>query len=112
MSRAPISPRALYPRLRAPIYFVPVSPPLLQCDARNGERTLAGFTVQTDEVIRESSWMTTEIFLGRQRDVICTVRVAWVDQLPDGLPARFDVGLQIAAILPDARQRLASALAA
>jgi hypothetical protein len=103
--------RAPYPPLRAPVYFTPVCPPLLRCDARKGESALGGFTVQTDEVLRESSWMTTEIFLGQQPDLICTVRVAWVDELPDGLPARFDVGLQIAAIHPDDQQRLAFATA-
>jgi hypothetical protein len=112
MASVPIRTRALYPPLRAPVYFTRVSPSRLRFDARDGERALGGFTVQTDELLRESSWLTTEIFLAQQPDLICTVRVAWIDELPDGLPARFDVGLQIAGIHPDDRQRLASAMAA
>jgi len=101
-----------YPWLQAPAYFTRVAPPLFPDDPDPAELILGGFRVYTDDLLKELSWVDTEIFLARQPDVICTARVAWVDELPDGAPARFDVGLQIAAINPCDRKRLVSVVKA
>jgi len=51
-----------------------------------------------------------EIFLPDGSSVLCRSEVAWVERLPAGGPARFDVGLKLTAIHPLDRERLSGVL--
>jgi hypothetical protein len=44
--------------------------------------------------------------------VVCRVEVAWILSLPDGAPARYEVGLDFTALRPNDRERLSNSLEA
>jgi len=98
----------LYPRLLAPAYFHSAGLPVFRRRGRDGD--LGGIRVQTDEEVRLGRRLRLEIFLPDDTSVVCQVCVAWVDRLPAGAPARYDVGLRLTAIDPLQRERLSAAL--
>ncbi|TMA18333.1 MAG: hypothetical protein E6J84_06055 [Deltaproteobacteria bacterium] len=51
-----------------------------------------------------------ELFLPDQSEVVCTVEVVWVEELPEGSPARYDVGVKFVTISPGDRERLSTVL--
>jgi hypothetical protein len=51
-----------------------------------------------------------EIFLPDGTSVVCRVEVAWIESLPDGAPARYEIGLDFTALRPNDRERLSSSL--
>jgi hypothetical protein len=63
--------------------------------------------VYTDEEAEPGARCRLEIFLPDGSSVVCRTEVAWVERLPAGGPARFDVGLRLTAIHPLDRARLA-----
>jgi hypothetical protein len=100
--------RPAYPRLMAPAYFHAAGLPLFPRRSQNGD--LGGVLVQTDEPLRPGRRLKLEIFLPDETSVLCQVRVAWVDRLPEGAPARYEVGLRFVAIDPLSRERLTPSL--
>jgi len=111
--REPIdSERKPYPRLLAPVYFSPSGlPRWLQRWRAPPRNSLGGVCVFTDERPPEDVPLRLEVFLADGASVTCRVRVAWVDPLPDGGPARFDVGLEFTALRPGDRDRLSTVIA-
>jgi len=104
--------RTAYPRLLAPVYFSPSGfPRWLQGRRPPGGDSLGGVCVFTDERPPEDVPLRLEVFLADGSGVTCKVRVAWVDPLPDGAPARFDIGLEFTALRPGDRERLSSVIA-
>jgi PilZ domain-containing protein len=71
---------------------------------------LGGVCVYSDEQPREGIPLKLEVFLPDGTSVNCRAEVAWVDTLPDGAPARCDIGLKLTAINPQDRERLSSVL--
>lgn len=103
--------RRPYPRLLAPVYFTPSAlPRWLQRRGRLGSDSLGGVRVFTDERPAEDVPLRLEVFLVDGTSVTCRAVVAWVEPLPDGAPARFDVGLEFTALLPGDRERLSAAI--
>jgi PilZ domain-containing protein len=100
--------RPSYPRLQAPAYFRPAGLPLFRRRPKDGD--LGGVCVHTDEKVRPGSRMKLEVFLPNDTSVVCQVRVAWIERLPEGAPARYDVGLRLTAIDPRQRDLLGTAL--
>jgi hypothetical protein len=98
--------RKPYPRLLAPIYFTRASGKR----APTGE-ALGGVRVFSDEPPGQGDSLHAEIFLLDGTSVTCRVVVAWVDELPEGAPGRYDVGLAFTAIRPGDRERLDPVLA-
>jgi hypothetical protein len=92
----------------APAYFHTAGLPLFPRRSPNGDP--GGMLVRTDEPLRPGRRLKLEIFLPDETSVVCQVRVAWVDRLPDGAPARYEVGLRFTAIDPQSRERLTSLL--
>jgi hypothetical protein len=98
-----------FPRLRAPVYFTRTSRPLFR-RVRDQVDGLGGISVYTDEEPRRGVRLTAEIFLPDGSTIVCRTEVAWVERLPDGGPARYDVGLRFKALHPLDRERLSSVL--
>ena len=105
--------RTAYPRLLAPVYFTASGlPRWLQRRRPPGGNGLGlgGVRVFTDERPAEQVPLRLEVFLVDGTSVRCRAVVAWVDPLPDGSRARFDVGLEFTALRPGDRQRLSAAI--
>jgi hypothetical protein len=100
--------RTAYPRLLAPVYFTRGALPWWWWRRRTPG---GGVSVFTDERPVEGSRLRVEIFLSDGTTVTCRAAVAWVDALPDGAPARYDVGLDFVTLRPGDRERLAPVLA-
>ena len=99
--------RTAYPRLLAPVYFTPSGlPRWLQRRRPPRGNSLGGVRVFTDERPAEDVPLRLEVFLVDGTSVRCKAVVAWVDPLPEGAPARFDVGLEFTALRPGDRERL------
>jgi len=105
--------RTAYARLLAPVYFSPSA--LLRWLQRirpaRGQSRLGGVCVFTDERPPQDVPLRLEVFLPDGTSVTCSAVVAWVDPLPDGGPAKFDVGLEFTALRPGDRERLSSVIA-
>jgi uncharacterized protein (TIGR02266 family) len=101
--------RTRYPRLRAPVYWRAVGLPFFWRKKTSSE-DLGGVRVYLDEKIKEGARLEIEVFLPDGTSVVCKVEVAWVENLPERAPARFDGGLKFTAIAPGDRQRLSSVL--
>jgi PilZ domain len=103
--------RIAYPRLLAPVYFTRARLPrgLFDKGLPPGN-SLGGVRVFTDERPGEGAPLHLEIFLADGTSVTCGVVVAWIDPLPEGAPARFEVGLEFTTLRPGDRERLAPVL--
>ena len=99
-----------YPRLRAPVYFTEVGLPLLRRTRQPSDAGLGGICIYTDDAPKPGKLLQIEIFLPDSTSVICKVEVAWLDEMPERAPARFDVGLRVVAIHPHDRERLTGVL--
>jgi len=103
--------RTAYPRLLAPVYFTPSALPRWLQRLPPGGNSLGGVRVLTDERPPEDMPLRLEVFLADGTSVTCRVVVAWIDPLPDGAPARFEVGLEFTALRPGDRDRLSAVVA-
>jgi uncharacterized protein (TIGR02266 family) len=101
--------REQYPRLRAPVYWRPVGLPLLRRKKKSAQ-DLGGVLVCLDEKLKEGARLEIEVFLPDRTSITCKVEVAWIDRLPEGALARFDVALRFTAIAPEDRERLSAVL--
>jgi len=103
--------RTTYPRLLAPVYFTRARLPRGLFGKRlPPANSLGGVRVLTDERPAEGALLHLEIFLVDGTSVTCGVLVAWIDPLPEGAPARFEVGLEFTALRPGDCERLAPVL--
>lgn len=101
-----------FPRLLAPVYFSRAGHfPRLFRNRGPPADPLGGICVFTDEEPERGVPLRLEIFLVDGTSVTCRAVVDWVEELPDGSPARFDVGLRFEAIRPGDRERLSPLLA-
>ncbi len=70
-----------------------------------------GVRIYSDEPMKVGDRLTLELFLeGEPAEVIFQAAVAWVEKLPKGAVARFDVGLKFLHLDPAAEALLAKVL--
>jgi PilZ domain len=67
--------------------------------------------VFTDDRPAEDVPLRLEVFLADGTSVTCRAVVAWIDPLPEGAAARFEVGLEFTALRPGDRERLSAVVA-
>jgi hypothetical protein len=96
--------------LQAPVYFTRAGFGWWRRKKRRIDPALGGVRVLTDVPVERGDPLRVEIFLAEGSSVACQVEVAWVEPLPDGGPARYEVGLDFTALLPGDRERLSLAL--
>ena len=111
MRRVSIRPeRVPYPRVEAPVYHRPVTWFALGALRRLADASLGGFCTYTDEAQRPGRLLEIEVFLPSGGSATVVAEVAWVDPLPDGSPARFDVGLRYVKASTEDLERIAAVL--
>ena len=100
--------RRQFPRVRAPIFCRPTGMRL----HRGGETQdigLGGARVFADEAVRPGTPLELELLLP-EGSIVCKAVVAWIEPLPAGAPARFDIGLRFTEVSDGDQARLASVL--
>ncbi len=101
--------RREFPRINAPVFCRPTGTPFFG-RRKAVDVSLGGLRVYADDAPKTGDRLELELFLPDQSEVTCTVEVVWVEALPEGAPARFDVGAKFVAIGAAERERLQSVL--
>ena len=101
--------RREFPRVNAPVFCRPVGRPLFG-RRRAADVSLGGMRLYADEAPAVGDSLELELFLPDSSEVVCTVEVMWVDSLPEGAAARFDVGVRFVGIAAGDRDRLSGIL--
>jgi PilZ domain len=97
--------RRQFPRVNVSVFCRPIGKPLFGRQ-RATDVSLGGVRLYADEPSAVGDRLALELFFPDGRELQCKVEVVWVDELPAGSPARFDVGLKFIEIEPDARAQL------
>ncbi len=105
-----MSERRRYRRIQAPVYCRPAGVSLLARRRQPVDLSLGGVRVFSDDKYRVGELVKMEFFLSGTEPVTYTAQVVWIDPLPRGGPARFDVGLKFVDLSPLALEQLASLL--
>jgi hypothetical protein len=102
--------RRQFPRVNVSVFCRPIGKPLFG-RRRATDMSLGGVRLYADEAAQAGDHLALELFLPGGRQVECSVEVVWVEELPAGSPARFDVGLKYIEIDPEIRALLLTVLA-
>jgi len=99
--------RRKFQRVNAPVFCRPVGQPLFG-RRKAVDVSLGGLRVYADDPPMAGDRLELELFLPDQTEVVCTVEVVWVEELPEGSPARYDVGVKFVTITTTDRERLST----
>lgn len=104
--------RRRFRRVGVTILVRPVSPlaRLVQCQVQ--DISLGGLRCYSDEEYTPGKRLEIEIAFPGGGSAVALVEVVWGEVLPEGSPARYDVGLRFVDATPEDMQRIASLLAA
>ncbi len=100
--------RRRYRRLNAPAYWRASG---LSTAWKPVDVSLGGMRVYSDDAFELGARFELELFLRGEESIQCDVRVVWVDALPEGAPARFDIGIEFLELSDAQRQALTSFIA-
>ncbi len=106
---APGMDRRQFPRVNAPVFCRPVGVQLFG-RRRAVDVSLGGVRIYADDPPKTGDRLELELFLPDESEVMCTIEVVWVEDLPEGSPARYDVGAKFVSISPADRERLQAVL--
>ena len=100
--------RRKYRRIEAPVFCRPAR---MQIMRRAIDVSMGGVRVFSDIELETGEELKMELFLPNGEPVEFTCRVAWIERLGEGSPAKFDVGLSFVDADPEARRALQTVLA-
>ena len=102
--------RRQYPRLKAPVFYRPTGLALLRALRRAKERaidiSLGGVRIYSDQKFAKGELLTLELMTVDAPISTFTAEVMWIEELPAGSPALFDVGLRFRSVDPTQAQAL------
>lgn len=103
--------RRRFPRVRAPIFF---QIPRLRDEHRPVlDVSLGGLRVYSDDAFTLGERFQLELLLPPNgTEISALAQVAWIEALPPGAPARFDVGFELLIVDDDGLRLLGRALEA
>ncbi len=101
--------RRKFRRVNAPVFCRPLGHPLFG-RRKAVDVSMGGLRLYADDPPAVGDRLELELFLPDQSELVCTVEVVWVDDLPEGSPARHDVGVKFISIRPEDSERLQSVL--
>ncbi len=102
--------RRRYRRLQAPILVRPVSALASRTKRMVNDISLGGLRAYSDEDQKPGARLELELFLSSDTSATVLAEVVWVETLPEGAPARFDVGLRFVDARPEDLERIATLL--
>jgi c-di-GMP-binding flagellar brake protein YcgR len=87
--------RRRYRRIHAPIYCRPAGLKLMSKRQEAVDVSRGGVRIYSDEAMKVGDRLTLELFVeGGGEEVVFQAMVAWIEKLPKGAVARYDVGLK------------------
>jgi len=86
------------------------SPGLIAKLSRTVNVSMGGARVFSDDQVKVGTKLNLELMPEPETSVQVLARVAWVDELGEGAPARFDVGLEFLDVPEEMVSRLAAIL--
>jgi len=104
--------RRRYPRIQAPVFYRPAGPTFLHHRRATVDVGLGGMRVFSDEYLGVGTRVELDLLIGDQLTVRCWARIAWVETLPPGAAAAFDMGVEFTDIADSDHQVLKGALTA
>lgn len=99
--------RRRYQRIQAPIFIRPVGPLSRVRSQQVANISLGGLRAFSDDKHKPGERLELELFLPDQSSVTVIAEVVWLQELPAGSPARFDVGMRYVDVEPEDLERLA-----
>ncbi|HEX8790769.1 MAG TPA: PilZ domain-containing protein [Polyangiaceae bacterium] len=102
--------RRRYRRIQAPVYCRPAGVSLLARHRELVDISLGGVRVYSDDRYRVGALVKMEFFVDGGPTVTYTAEVVWIEALPPGEPAKYDVGLKFVDLSPQALAFLTSLL--
>src|SRR5688500_13550802 len=102
--------RRQFRRIQAPVYCRPVGFRLFAGRQKAVDISLGGVRIFSDDDVKKGTRLELELFLPDTSSVVCKVEVVWVDPLPEGAPAKFDVGLKFLEIAGGDKDKLSLVL--
>ena len=100
--------RRRYRRIQAPVFCRPAR---LQIMHQAIDVSMGGVRVYSDMEVEKGEQLKLELFLPDGVTIGFTGKVVWLERLPAGSPARFDVGLMFLDVTAEARRLLMTVLA-
>ncbi len=110
MRHDPTRERRRYRRLQAPILVRPVSALAYRAKQKVNDISLGGLRAYSDEKQKPGTRLELELLFSDGNSATVLAEVVWVEPLPEGSPARFDLGLRFVDASPDDLERIAKAL--
>lgn len=102
--------RRRYRRARAPIYVRPVGALAYAVKRQVNDISLGGLRAYSDEGQKPGTRLEMELFFSDGGSATVLAEVVWVEALPEGSPARFDIGLRCVDARPEDLDRIAQVL--
>ena len=102
--------RRRYRRAHAPIWVRPVGALAYAVKRRVNDVSLGGQRAYSDERQKPGTRLEMQLFFSDGGSVTVLAEVVWVEVLPEGSPARFDVGLRFVDARPEDLERIAQVL--
>src|SRR5580704_8592505 len=102
--------RRKYRRIQAPVYCRPAGVSFLARHHEAVDISLGGVRVYSDERYKLGALVKMEFFVQDGPPLTYTAEVVWIDKVPNGDPAKFDVGLKFVDLRPAAVQFLTTLL--
>ncbi len=101
--------RRRFPRLKAPVFCRPAGL-RFHSAGETLDIGLGGARIFADEQVSVGAHFELELVLPDSSTIVCNAVVAWIEPLPAGSPARFDLGLRFTDVSEVDQERLASVL--
>jgi PilZ domain len=102
--------RRRYRRLQAPILVRPVSALVYRAKQKVNDISLGGLRAYSDEKEKPGTRLELELLFSDGVSATVLAEVVWVESLPEGSPARFDVGLRFVDASSEDLDRIAREL--
>jgi|ERR1700722_4311181 c-di-GMP-binding flagellar brake protein YcgR len=102
--------RRRFRRIQAPVYCRPAGVSILERRREPVDISLGGVRVYSDDRHAMGSLVKMEFFVEGGPHLTYTAEVVWVDQLPAGAPAKYDVGLKFVDLQPATAEFLRTVL--
>ena len=102
--------RRRYRRIKAPIFIRPVGPLGAHLARQVNDISRGGLRAFSDEKRKTGERFEIELFLPDGESATVVAEVVWVQVLPEGSAARYDVGLRYVSASDGDLQRIAGVL--